>query len=159
LEEEITKYITQLLNEEMTPRTGIKLRSILNIANDLERIGDIYFQIGKTMEKKNDSDIYFTQDQRDGLNKLMDLVDEAFVIMNENLNAPHYDDVNIDPADDKEDEINKYRKLLRKENLRKLNSDEDYNPNSAMIYTNMFSLLEKVGDHIINVSESVVGEI
>jgi phosphate:Na+ symporter len=36
---------------------------------------------------------------------------------------------------------------------------EDYNMKSGMIYSDLFSSLEKVGDHVINVSEAVAGEI
>ncbi|MEE9374580.1 MAG: Na/Pi cotransporter family protein, partial [Saprospiraceae bacterium] len=39
----ITEYITKLANQEVTPRTSIRLRSVLNICNDLERIGDVFY--------------------------------------------------------------------------------------------------------------------
>ncbi len=158
MEKEITEYITQLSNEEITPKTSVSLRGMLNICNDLERIGDIYYQICKTIERKNEENIYFTPEQRDGLNAMLDLVDQAFEIMHKNLSAPNYEDVNIDEAKAKEKEINKFRDKLREENLNLLGSD-GYSMNSAMIYNNIFSSMEKVGDHIINVSESVVGEI
>ena len=47
---------------------------------------------------------------------------------------------------------------MRGENQSNLGK-KDYNINSAMIYNNIFSSLEKVGDHLINVSEAIVGEI
>jgi len=47
LEVEITEYMTKLSSQEITPKTSLRLRSTLNICNDLERIGDIYFQISK----------------------------------------------------------------------------------------------------------------
>lgn len=158
MEEEITEYITKLANEEITPRTSLRLRSILNITNDLERIGDIYYQVSKTLESKNESKIYFTPEQRNSLNEMMDLVDAAFATMVKNLQSPSYDGVIIDEANDREEDINRFRDKLRKENLNRLGT-EGYNVNSAMIFNNIFSSLEKVGDHIINVSEAVVGEI
>jgi phosphate:Na+ symporter len=78
--------------------------------------------------------------------------------MMENLNAPSYDDVTVTKASDKEEDINRFRNKLRKENVSKLGT-EGYNANSAMIFTNLFSSLEKIGDHLINISEAVVGEI
>ena len=48
---------------------------------------------------------------------------------------------------------------MRKENTADLEANNDYNINSAVVYSNLFSSLERVGDHILNVSESIVGEI
>ncbi|HAW05307.1 MAG TPA: Na/Pi cotransporter [Saprospirales bacterium] len=158
MEIEITEYITKLSNSEITPRTSVKLRSILNICNDLERIGDIYYQISKTLESKNENNQYFTPEQRNNLNEMSQLIDQAFAIMNKNLATNHYDEVNKDDAMEIERDINKYRNNLRKNNLSSLGVD-GYDVQSAMIYNNIFSSLEKVGDHIINVTEAVVGEV
>lgn len=158
MEIEITEYITKLSNQEITPRTSLRLRSILNICNDLERIGDIYYQVSKTLEQKIENKIYFTPEQRNNLNEMTSKIDEAFDIMIDNLNNPHYDQVSKSKAVDTEYDINKMRDRLRKENLTKI-GEEGYNVKSAMIYNNIYSSLEKVGDHIINVTEAVVGEI
>lgn len=158
MEIEITEYITRVSNQEITPKTSLRLRSILNICNDLERIGDVYFQISKTIEQKNENRIYFTPEQRHNINELIDKLDEAFGIMVANLQTPSYDKVSKDKALNLEKEINSIRDRLQKENLSMLGR-EDYNVRSAMVYNNVFSSLEKVGDHIINVTESVIGEI
>ena len=158
MEIEITEYITQLADQEITPKTSLRLRSILNVCNDLERIGDIYYQISKTLERFYESNNSFQQHQKDNLNQMMDLVDEAFRIMVENLSLPSYDDVTKDKARQLEDKINQFRNQLREENLTHL-GQEDYQVEAAMIYNNLFSSLERVGDHIINVTEALVGEI
>ncbi len=158
MEIEITEYITNLSNQEITPRTSLRLRSILNVCNDLERIGDIYYQISKTLEQKIENKTYFTPEQRSNLNEMSTKIDEAFAVMVDNLNNPHYDQVSKDKALDLEYDINKMRDRLRKENLTKI-GEKGYNVKSAMIYNNIYSSLEKVGDHIINVTEAVVGEI
>ena len=158
MEVEITEYVTKLANQELTPKTSMRLRSVINVCNDLERIGDIYFQISKTIEMKNEEKVYFLPHQRENLNTLSDKVDAAFVEMVKNLETPSYDDVTKTKADQLEKEINKYRNVLRDEHLSNLGT-EDYNVKSAMVYNNIFHSLEKVGDHIINVTEAVVGEI
>ena len=158
IEIEITEYITKLSNAEITSRTSLRLRSILNICNDLERIGDIFYQISKTIEEKNKNRTYFLPQQRNNINKMLELISEAFKVMNDNLSTDNYTTVTKDKAVELEKKINKLRKKLRDENLSELGS-EGYNVKSAMVYNNIFSALEKVGDHIINVTEAVVGEI
>ena len=78
--------------------------------------------------------------------------------MNLNLSNLNYDNVEKNEARAIETNINNLRNKLKKENLDKLGKP-DYKVNSAMVYNNVFSSLERVGDHIINVTESVVGEI
>jgi len=158
MEIEITEYVTKLADSEITPKTSLRLRSVLNICNDLERIGDIYYQMSKTIERKTENKIYFIPEQREGLNNMMALVDDAFKIMLDNVGSPSYDKVTKDNAKAIEKEINKYRDTLRNGNLQKL-GNPDYNVEAAMIYNNLFSSLERVGDHIINVTESVIGEV
>ena len=83
---------------------------------------------------------------------MIDVIDEAFEIMNANLNS-EYGSISIEDAVAKEREINQLRDQLRSEHLTLIGSGE--NTDNALIYSNLFSSLEKVGDHIINVSEHV----
>jgi len=158
MEIEITEYMTKLSSKEITPKTSLRLRSTLNICNDLERIGDIYFQISKAIERKIEDKNYFLPEQKNNLNEMIETVDNAFAIMVKNLNSPSYDDVSKDEAKAAEKAINAMRNKLRKHNNKRV-GDEDYNSKTAMIYNNVFSSLEKAGDHIINVTEAVIGEI
>ena len=67
-------------------------------------------------------------------------------------------DISKTKALELEKEINVFRNKLRDEHLKRL-GDYDYNVKSAMVYNNIFHALEKVGDHIVNVTEAIVGEI
>lgn len=154
VEIEITEYLGKTATLEMSDEASRRMRSMLNIATDLERIGDIFYQIGKTLEKKDNDKIYFTPEQRLGLNRMIDVVGEAFEVMNDNLNA-EYGTITLERAHDKERKINHLRDELRQAHIE--NIETGSNLNNALIYSNMFSSLEKVGDHIINVSEQVVG--
>jgi len=157
LETEITHYITKLANSQMTPATSKRLRSIVNICHDLERIGDLFYQISKTYEKCIEENLKLSKQQRKGLAAILELVDKAFEVLNNNLGKPNYNDVNISKAKAVEQEINTARDQLKEFNLTQL-GDPDYNVQTSMIFNNIFTMLESVGDHIYSINESIVDE-
>jgi len=116
----------------------------------------LLYQISKTLEKKESDKIWFTPDQREGLNKLIDLIETAFGIMNTNLNM-NYKNVTMEDAIAIENNINKTRNKLRKKHLKTVGSEET-NLDASLIYSTLFSSLERIGDHIINVTEAMTGE-
>jgi phosphate:Na+ symporter len=158
LEIVITEYITELSKEEMTSQTSLILRNILNICNDLERTADIYYSLTIILQKKADENIYFLAEQREKINEMSILISQACKIMAQNLSATNYSTVQKNAANIAEEKINALRNEMREEHLLRLGA-ADYNVKSAMVYNNVFTSLELIGDHILNVTESVVGEI
>ena len=153
---EITKYVTKLAGQEMTTKTSRRLRSYLNICNDLERIGDLFFQLSKLLERTLDEKIKFSAHQQEEIKSMMKLVDTSFQTMIENISNPQYDNVDGTKANANEEAINIQRDKMKGENLTNL-GDPSYNVQSAMIYNSVVSVLEKIGDHIINVTEDITG--
>ena len=157
VEVEVANYLDKVSTQEISPEVSSQIRSMLSITNDLERIGDIYYQMSKTIERKDDNKIYFLPEQRDNLNSILDEVDKAFTVMNTNLNA-EYGHIIIDDAKKVELEINRMRNDLRKSYLEQAEKGE-FKFQRGIMYNDLFSSCEKIGDHIINVSEAVSGEI
>tara|TARA_Y100000589_G_scaffold288141_1_gene289354 strand:- start:978 stop:3161 length:2184 start_codon:yes stop_codon:yes gene_type:complete len=157
VEIEVASFLDKLSSQEISPETSSQIRSMLSITNDLERIGDIYYQMSKTIERKDDNKVYFLPEQRENINNMLDKIEKAFSIMNENLNS-EYGHIVIDDAQKAELEINQLRNNLRKSYLEQAEKGE-FKFQTGIMYNDLFSSCEKVGDHIINVSEAVVGDI
>lgn len=157
VEIEVATYLAKVSEGEMSESTAERVRAMNSIVNDLERIGDIFYQMSKAIERKDEHKIWFIPEQRKSLLEMFKLVDDAFVVMVDNLNAD-WGGVSLDPANAAESAINKKRDKMRAEHLENMRKT-DFNMESGMIFNNLFSSCEKVGDHIINVSEAIIGKI
>ena len=129
---------------------------MLSIINDMERIGDICYQISITLERKKEQKANFNIELNNNLKEIIKEVEKALEIMNKNLNSD-YIQVTITDADEIEISINKMRNRLRRNYLEKIEKGE-FNIQTGMIYNNLIHSLEKIGDHIFNITEAIVGD-
>ena len=157
VEVEIANYLSKLSTSNLGNDASLRLRGMLAIINDLERIGDLFYQMSLAIDRKSDSDSWFNETQVDSLISLLELLDEAFDVMIENLNRD-YTKVTLYAAIEKEAAINKKRDKIRKKHLKNIEK-RDYDVMSGIVYGDLYNLIERVGDHIINVSEAVTGEL
>ena len=157
VEVEVATYLAKVSSGDMTEKTAQRIRSMNSIVDDLEKLGDIFFQMSKEIERKDEAKIYFIPEQRKSLMDMFKLIDNSFEIMVANLNA-EWDDVIVDDALNAENAINDKRDAMRTEHLQNM-EEVGFNMDSGMIYNNLFSQCEKAGDHIINVTEAITGNI
>lgn len=157
MEEEITSYLMSIVAKGTLSADGTKKTTgLLSISNDLERVGDIFYQMSKDMDRMIKSEMIFKDSQIECMNEMMDLIDEALEIMLINLEAKP-DKVRLEQAAKKEYEINQLRNQLRRAQMTDMETKE-YEPKRDGWYRDLFHLCEKLGDHIINVSEAITGE-
>jgi phosphate:Na+ symporter len=157
LEIEIADYLSKVTEIELSTSESLRVRSMLSIVHELERLGDILFQVGIELDKKSEQANWFTPEQREGLIMLTEKVGKSITITTENLDQ-QWDKVNINASMELEAEINALKKKLRKKHLTSI-ENRDYNVKSGLIYSNLYTLLERAGDHVINVNEAIKGMI
>lgn len=156
IEEEVASYLTKVSQNELSERTSEKIRAMLSMVGDMERIADIYYQISKTTERKRKNKIWFTPEQRERLLEMYSLMNQVLENMCKNLEMP-YSEVELTEAKKLEKSLNKLRKEIRKEHFTNVEKGE-YRYDNAAIYSDLFNSLEKIGDHAISVTQSITGE-
>ncbi|TDI71158.1 MAG: Na/Pi cotransporter family protein [Bacteroidetes bacterium] len=157
MEEEIANYLVKVSEGRLSEGASIRMRSILSISNDLESAADRFYQISEHLARKARKGIVFTDEQNEQLQNIFNMVDEALNIMLENLNN-EYQKVLIDKAFKKEMEINKFRNKMRKAHLKSIERKE-YSLKSGITYNEIFLLLERAANHILNVTRAITGEV
>lgn len=156
IESEVSSYLMQVSQQQLSAEATQKIASLLSISNDLERIGDIIFQMSMDYGGMLDDNVSFSKKQVASINEMLDAIDDAFSVMSTNLHDD-YKNVAIAEAFEKEATINNTKKRLKKRHLKKM-EDNEYEVKSGSIYKDFFYSCEKVGDHIINVTEAITGE-
>src|SRR5690606_40177490 len=87
IEVEVSKYLTKTSTEVRSEEVSGQIQGMLAIIGDLERVGDIFFQMSKAMERKMDEKLWFSPEQRQHLLEMLALLEKAFNVMHRNLDA------------------------------------------------------------------------
>lgn len=152
-EEEIAIYLVKIGQGALTENMSLRIQALHKIIANLERVGDIYFRMSLTLEKKRDNKVWFTQKQRNQLYEYFTLIDQTFDVAKKHLDTD-FEVKPLDKAIDLEHENNDLQNNLRKSHIEELESGE-YDFKSGIYYRDLFMACEKIGDHLINVSESM----
>jgi len=152
---ELTDYLIKISKEDVTSKTAFKIKGLIDSCSELERIANIFHQMAATIERKRTEKIWFNQQQRTRLTQQLDLINTSFGIMNENLATAPDNPHGKAKAQKIEAQINTHRDLMRQESQVK-SDHQDYNVHSELIYHNLFSSLERIGDHLYNISNAVI---
>jgi phosphate:Na+ symporter len=153
LEVEIAEYLTKISEGEISRDSSKKIRAMLKIVDDMESVGDAIYQLSKVFERLSQSKSDFTDEQKASISEMFDLVSEAFVEMNSNVEK-EFHEVDITKAKEIEKRINEMRNKLRQQHFDDLKAKK-YKHKVGSFYRDMYSISERLGDYIINVNEAI----
>lgn len=155
VEVEIATYLNKVSTYELSDESSKKLQAMFRIISEIESVADSNYALARTMKRKRDSKIWFSQEIRNNMNRMFELLDEAINIMIQNLEANQKSpSINIGPVYDVEERINNLRELLKEDHIKNVEANK-YKYQAGVIYSDLFNDCEKMGDYIINVSEAI----
>lgn len=155
LQREILSFLVKLSQKSISTETSESIGSLMNMANDLERIGDHCENIWKLGVRKFEGKITFSHL---GTNEVATIGEKTHEFLKFVIEAMENEDKSIGAkAIELEDEIDDLEENLRSNHIARLNTGECA-VNPGLIFIDILHSYEKIGDHTYNVSEAVIGD-
>ena len=151
---EIGNYLNHINNTSLSLKGEKNVRALYKIVDEIESIGDSCYNLAKILIRKNELCTNFTPAINNNIDAMLNKTDEAISHMISVLSKNNISKIDLNNAYNKEDEINNYRNQLKHNNIEDVNKEE-YNYITGIIYMDIVSECEKIGDFVINVLEAL----
>lgn len=156
IELEVAEYLTKISSFSLSESNSRRIRGMHSMINDLERIGDIYFQMSKTFEQMQSEDIKLPDDAVKEIGNMLDLIHKAIRNTRNNLEMVN-GNTDLEKSIKLENQINQLRDKLMEAHYNRLEK-KAYSTKAGFIYLDYLNRMEKIGDHLFNVNEAIAGK-
>ena len=151
---EITSYLSALSRRRLSDEVSIELPVLLHTVNDLERIGDHAENIVEITERKIEQKLMFSDFARNEIGRLKKEVDEMFDYI---ITALEENDLkSAKAALVNEENLNKMQMDFRNSHVKRM-TEGLCAPESGLIFIDLVDNVEKIGDHLTNIAQAVIG--
>jgi len=151
---EITIYLAKLTSKELDKELSLGTPVLLHTVNDLERIGDHAVNIVEIAERKISNKILFSNGAEIEVSHLRIEVNQMFehilkAFENNDPEAAKLSLVN-------ENNLNRMQRDFRRNHVQRMNQ-KVCTAESGLIFIDLVDNMEKVGDHLTNIAQSIIG--
>jgi phosphate:Na+ symporter len=154
LQKEITDYLVKLSQESITPEVSKKINSLMRMANNIERRGGHGEILAKLTNRKLTGNLCLPNE---ALQDLKAMYQETSHFYNSIITSTEKEDHELANVSLKiEQNINRLNEELRNKNIDRLNKGT-CDVISGLIFTDIITIFEKIGDHSFNIGEAVLG--
>jgi len=152
---EITDFIARLSRRELDEEDAVRLPVLLHLTNDLEKAADFSRNIAEIAERKLEKGIEFNQTQKKSIGKMKELLDG---MLDDLLFAlENNDQEKARSVAKREIQMNHFEILYKKEQIKEISMGLPVEP--AIITMDIITNIEKIGDHLYNVAQAVMGAL
>lgn len=153
LETGIVEYLVQLSKEPLTGEQHSKITELINVVNDVERVGDHSENIAELAQEIIEGNLPFSDIAVVEMNNITNKAIEVFKNAVES-----FKDTNFDKARHVvklEEEIDELEQEYRSNHIKRLN-EQTCNIHAGVLFLDLLSNLERVSDHSLNVAYYVL---
>lgn len=155
LDKEITNYLIKISNNTLSESDSALHTTLLDTVRDIERIGDHFENVVELIEYKVSNKIQLTELALEDLHNMFDLT-----ILTVNNAVRALDTLDKEVALEvikKEEQIDKMERTFRKQHIIRMNEGV-CSPSAGIVFVDIISNLERIGDHAVNIAEEVLND-
>ncbi len=154
LHREIISFLVRTAQSPLSPEDSKEINSIIHMTDNIERIGDQAENLCDLVERKVRLKLPFTEVAMDDIREIYSVNREFLELV---INGIREGNRYIKPdADVYEERINYLENDKREGHIKRLNNGVcEVDP--GLVFIDMLTSFEKIGDHCFNIAEAVVG--
>ncbi|WP_438825307.1 Na/Pi cotransporter family protein [Bacillus sp. JJ1609] len=155
LDRKITDYLVDLATSSLSEHESEEHSMLIDTVRDIERIGDHFENILELVEYQQANKVKITDSAMGDLETMFSLTAKTVEEALQSL-----DQKNLEAATDvvkKENEIDSMERTIRKQHILRMNEGQ-CTGQAGIVFVDIISNLERIGDHAVNIAEYVLGD-
>ncbi|MBM7706326.1 phosphate:Na+ symporter [Chryseomicrobium aureum] len=153
LDQTISDYLIKLSSQPLSKQDSELHQVLLNTIRDIERIGDHMENIMELTDYKKSKKLDFTETADAEIEEMFELVRTTFRQSIRSIEIHSKEEAR--GVVEKENEIDRMERVLRKNHIVRVNEGACTGA-AGIVFTDIVSNLERIGDHSVNIAETVL---
>jgi len=144
----------RIYQSEVNESEAKEISSLMRMTNNIERIGDSVENIAQLMEDYIENDLKFTPAAMTDIKKISGQVTNFLNLVTKGMQSHNENFMN--EADSLENSIDHMRENMRQDHISRLRAG-DCALDPGLVFIDMLTNFEKIGDYCFNIAEAVAG--
>lgn len=154
LQRQVTEFLVGVSQGAITEDESHEIASLMRMANNVERFGDAVENVAELIEEMIEENLQLTKEGMRDYAEIRDQVSKFIELVMRSMKERDRDI--MDTAQQMEDAIDEMRERMRDNHVSRLRSGT-CTVDPGLVFVDMLSNFEKMGDYLYNVSQGVAG--
>lgn len=143
----ITNYLSDVMSVEMTSKTSHRISAMLSICNEFERIGDLYLDMAKLFNEKNQENIWFNTQQRSQTQSMLFILDKEHTVIIDAMSRKSNQILVKGELSTLHNELKELSLLAETD----MEDNPDYHKKSPKVFNSIMQTADNISDHLYSI--------